>query len=129
MAMPKLADQLLDPGRDAPRTVMDPLAAVLQPGDAFLPVAHQPRVDALAAHAISSGDLGHRNTAADFQHSAVSLLGHAQLPQHERECQASSEAKVSSIKRDSTSVAISVAIRSCDNFLYGFKGAPSARRV
>ena len=30
------------------------------------------------------------------------LLGHAQLPQHERECQASNEAKVSSIKRDST---------------------------
>ena len=54
--------------------------AVLQPGDAFLPVAHQLRVHALAAHALSSGNLGHRNTAADFQHSAVSLLGHAHDP-------------------------------------------------
>ena len=32
--------------------------AVLQPGDAFLPVAHQLRVHALAAHALSSGNLG-----------------------------------------------------------------------
>ena len=83
---------------------MDLVAAVLQPGDAFLPVAHQPGVHALAADPVPFGDLGHRNTDADFQYGAVSLLGHAQLPQHERECQASSEAKVSSIKRDSTHV-------------------------
>jgi hypothetical protein len=38
----------------------------------------------------------------------------AQLPQHERECQASSEAKVSSIKRDSTTGKA----LPCDNFLY-----------
>ena len=82
--------------------VMDLVAAVLQPRDAFLPVAQQPRVHALAADSIPFGDLGHRNTDAHFQHGPVSLLGHTQLPQHERECQASSEAKVSSIKRDST---------------------------
>ena len=82
--------------------VMDLVAAVLQPRDPFLPVAHQPRVHALAADAIPFGDLGHGNADAHFQYGPVSLLGHAQLPQRERECQASSEAKVSSIKRDST---------------------------
>jgi hypothetical protein len=40
------------------------------------------------------GDLGHRNTSADLHDGPVPLLGHAQLPQHERECQASSEANV-----------------------------------
>jgi hypothetical protein len=102
MPTAKLADHLLDLGRDAPGMVTDLVAAVLQPRDALLPVAHQPRVHALAADPIPFGDLGHRNTGANFQHGAVSLLGHSQLPQHERECQASSEAKVSSIKRDST---------------------------
>jgi hypothetical protein len=73
---------------------MDLVATVLQPGNAFLPVAQQPRVHALAADSLPFGDLGHRNAGADLQHGAVSLLGHAQLPQHERECQASSGAKV-----------------------------------
>ena len=40
----------------------------------------------------SLGHLGHRNTSQYLQHGPVSLLGHAQLPQHEWECQASSEA-------------------------------------
>jgi len=102
MAAAQLTDQLLGFGGDAPRMVMDLVAAVLQPRDAFLPVTHQPRMHALAADSIPFGDLGHRNTDPDFQDGAVSLLGHAQLPQHERECQASSEAKLSSIKRDST---------------------------
>jgi hypothetical protein len=79
----------------------------------------------LAADPIPFGDLGHRNTDADFQDGSVPLLGHAQLPQHERECQASSEAKVPSIKRDSTLVPL----KCCDNFLYGFKGVPSARHA
>jgi hypothetical protein len=118
----KLADQLLGLGRDAPGMVMDLVAAVLQPRDPFLPVAHQPRVHALAADPIPFGDLGHRNPGADFQHGAVSLLGHTQLPQHERECQASSEAKVSSIKRDSTTPVV----RCGENFPYVFKGARSA---
>jgi len=66
--------------------------------------------------------------------AALAPIGHLQLPQHERECHASSGANVSSIKRDSTSGAIrghqgpSEAIRSRDNFLYGFKGAPAARQ-
>ena len=99
MATPELTDQLLDPGRDAPGMVMDLVAAVLQPRDAFLPVAHQPGMHALAADPIPFGDLGHRNPGAHFQDGAVSLLGHAQLPQHERECQASNEAKVGGFKR------------------------------
>src|ERR1700742_1635293 len=95
--------------------VMDPVATVLQPRNAFPPVAQQPRMHALAADPIPLGDLGHRNPRADFQYATVSLLGHAQLPQHERECQASSEAKVSSIKRDSTQCPRS----GCYNFLHG----------
>ena len=91
---PKLADQLLGPGGDAPGMVMDLVAAVFQADDAFLPIAHQPGVHALAADPVPLGDLGHRNAAADFQHGPVSLLGHAQLPQHDRECQASSGAHV-----------------------------------
>src|SRR5690349_18539872 len=105
--------------------VTDTVATVLQPRDAFPPVAQQPRVHALAADPVPLGDLGHRNSRTDFQHSTVSLLGHAQLPQHERECQASNGAEVSSIKRDSTEYTALC----CYNFLYGFKGAPSARRA
>jgi hypothetical protein len=99
MATPKLTDQLLDLGRDAPGMVMDLVAAVLQPRDAFPPVAHQPGMHALAADPIPFGDPGHRNPGAHFQDGAVSLLGHAQLPQHERECQASNEAKVGGFNR------------------------------
>src|SRR5690348_8068917 len=124
MAAAQLTDQLFGLGRDAPGMVADLVAAVLQPCDAFPPVTDQPRVHALAADAIPFGDLGYRNPGAGFQYGSVPLLGHSQLPQHERECQASSGANMSSIKRDST-------IRplwSCDNFLYGFKGAPSARQ-
>src|SRR5437763_7654556 len=39
---------------------------------------------------IPLGGLGHRNTSTGLQHGPVSLLGHAQLRHHERECQASS---------------------------------------
>jgi hypothetical protein len=31
-------------------------------------------------------DLGHRSPGHDFQHGSVSQLGHAQLPEHKREC-------------------------------------------
>jgi hypothetical protein len=37
-------------------------------------------------------DLGHRSPSQDFRHGPVSHLGHTQLPQHDRGCQASSEA-------------------------------------
>ena len=80
MATPKLADQLLDLGRDAPGMVMDLVAAVLQPRDAFLPVAHQPRVHALAADPIPFGDLGHRNT--DATSSTARYLCSATLNSH-----------------------------------------------
>ncbi len=124
MPAAQLTDRFLDLGEDPPGMLMDPVAAVLQPGDAFLPVTPKPRVHTLAAHPIPLGDPGHRNPSTGLQHGPVSLLGHAQLPQHERECQASSEANVSKIKRDSTTAYKNP----CDNFLYGFKGAPHARR-
>ena len=77
---------------------MDLMAAVLQTRRALVPVAAQPGVHALAAYPVPFGDLGHRNPGQHFQHGPVSLLGHAQLPQHERSvkhqaepmCQASS---------------------------------------
>ena len=61
-------------------------------------------------------------TPADLQHGPVSLLGHTQLPQHERSvkhqaelmCQASSGTAHAAPRRPA---------RCCDNFLYGFKGA------
>ena len=81
---PQFTDRFFDLGGDAPGMITDPMAAVLQPRDALLPVAHQPGVHALAADPIPFGDLGHRNTDADLQHGPVSLLDHAQLPQHER---------------------------------------------
>lgn len=63
------------------------------------------------------------------QHGPVSLLGHAQLPQHERECQASSGADVSSIKRDNIGVGPCVPSRCCYKCLYGFKAARRATRA
>jgi len=99
MSSAQLADHLFDLDRDAPGMATDLVAVVLQARDAFLPVAEHPRVHRLAADSIPFGDLGHRNTAAHFQNGAVSLLGHAQLPQHEQECQASSEAKVGRFNR------------------------------
>jgi hypothetical protein len=41
---PKLTDQLLDLGGDAPGMVMYLVAAVLQPRDAFPLVTHQPGI-------------------------------------------------------------------------------------
>ena len=72
---------------------MDPVATVLQPRDAFPPIAQQPRVHALRLtpyrSATSSPESPRRLPARH-----VSLLGHAQLPQHERECQASNDQSV-----------------------------------
>ena len=63
---------------------MDLVAAVRQARRPLAPVAAQPGMHALAAHPVPFGDLGHRNPGHDFQHGPVSLLDHAQLPQHER---------------------------------------------
>ena len=93
----QLADCFLDLSGDPPRMAMDAVRAVLQPGDAFSPVTPQPVVHALAADPIPFGDFCYRYTRADLQHGPVSLLGHAQLPQHERECQASNGAKMGQI--------------------------------
>jgi hypothetical protein len=60
------------------------MAAVLQALRPLVPVAAQPGVHALTAYPVPAGDLGHRNPGHDFQHGPVSLLGHTQLPQHER---------------------------------------------
>ena len=103
----QLTDRLLEIFRDAPRMGMHPVAAVLQPADPLPLVAPDPGMHALPRHPISPGHLRYRDTRADFQDGPVSLLGHAQLPQHERECQVSTEANVSSInvssiKRDKT---------------------------
>jgi len=94
----QLADRRLQLGRDLPRMSMDLVAAVFQARRSFVPVAHQPGMHALTAYPVPIGDLGHRNPGQHFQHGPVSLLSHAQLPQHERSvkhqaepmCQASS---------------------------------------
>jgi hypothetical protein len=71
----------------------------------------------------------------DLQLGPAPALGHAQLPQHERERHASNEAKVSSIKRDSTRVAAASSCPEpcleppCENFLYVFKAARRAARA
>jgi hypothetical protein len=89
------------------------------------PVPGHPAVHRLPGNAVSLGDLDHRSPGQDLHNGAVSLLDHIQLPKHEWERHASSGATVSHIKRSrATSVA-----QCCDNFLYYFKGAPSARQA
>jgi len=63
------------------------------------PVPGNPAVHRLPDNAVSLGDLNNRSSGQDLQHGTVSLLDHVQLPKHERECHASSEATVSHIKR------------------------------
>ena len=62
------------------------VTAVRQTRRALIAVAAQPRMHALTADPVAAGYLGHWNPGPDFQDGPVSLLGHAQLPQHEREC-------------------------------------------
>src|SRR5882672_4567254 len=77
--------------------------------------------------------------------AALAPIGHLQLPQHERECHASSEANMGAFNRDSrvnhqsesdslltSSLASCLAwpaslASPCENFLYGFKAAPPGR--
>ena len=97
------ADQRLQLRRDLPRMLRAPY-------DCGLPGPAGPRPGSGASQACTLWRLTPYRSATSvtgtpamhFQHGPVSLLGHAQLPQHERECQASSGAHVSSIKRDST---------------------------
>jgi hypothetical protein len=83
------------------------------------PIPGNPAVHGLPGDTISLGDLDDRSAGQDLHNGAVSLLDHVQLPKHERECHASSEATVSHIKR-SRAVPLTA---TCDKFLYGFKGA------
>ena len=100
------------------------LFAVEASGEAeILPTARCARFGGLTRYRSAISATGAPGTR--FQHGPVPLLGHAQLPQYERECRTTSEAAVSSIKRDSTCEPM----MGCDNFLYGFKGAPPARRA
>jgi hypothetical protein len=64
-----------------------------------------------------AGHLGHRNTS---HHGPESLHGHAQLPKHERDCRASSEATVSHIKRSLTGAEPSASgeATGCEDFLH-----------
>jgi hypothetical protein len=121
----QLANQRLDLGRDPPRVLPGRVGPVSQAIKTLSPVPGHPPVHSLPDHAVSLGDLDDRSPRQDLHNGAVSLLDHVQLPKHERECHASSGATVSHIKRSrATSVA-----QCCDNFLYYFKGAPSARQA
>ena len=120
----QLADHRLQLRRDLPRMGMHLMAAIRQARRALDPVADQPGMHALAAHPVPIGHLGHRNPGQHFQHRPVSLLGHAQLPQHERSvkhqtepmCQASS-----GTAHERAGI--------CANFLYVFKAARRAARA
>jgi hypothetical protein len=82
--------------------VTDLVAAVFRSSNAFLPVVHQPGVHALADDSMPFGNLGHRNTDADF--STARYLCSATLNSHTMsgECQHQAKPKWPSIKRDST---------------------------
>jgi len=86
MGPAQLADRSFQFGGDLPRMLMDLVTAVRQAGRSLIAVPAQPRVHALPAHSVTLGDFGHRDPGFDFEDGPVSLLGHAQLPQHEREC-------------------------------------------
>jgi len=103
-------------------TVDDELAALI-------PIPAQPSMQTLAAQSAPLRGPSHLNTGQHFQRRPVSLLGHVQLPRHERECQASSGADLSSIKRDSTQARSQARSGICENFLYGFKAARRAARA
>lgn len=90
----QLTDRSFHLGRDLPRRLTNLMAPIDQTGRALSTIAAQPRMHILPTDAISFRDLGHRNAGHDLENGPVSLLGHAQLPQHERECQASSGADV-----------------------------------
>jgi hypothetical protein len=86
MRAAQLADRRLLIWRDLPRMLMNLVTAIRQAGWSLSPVPAQPGMYALAADSVPVGDFGHRHSGDDFEYSPVSLLGHAQLPQHEREC-------------------------------------------
>jgi len=95
----QLANQRLSLRGDPPRVLPGRVRPVRQAIQALSPVPGNPTVHGLPDNAVSFGDLDNRSARQDLQNSAVSLLDHVQLPKHERECHASSDATVSHIKR------------------------------
>jgi len=71
-------------------TAAGPVGAVgqrVQPAD---PIAAQPAVDGLAAHAVAPGDLDHREPVAQELHDGVeALLCHCELQEHAHDLLAS----------------------------------------
>jgi hypothetical protein len=121
----QLADQRLSLRHNLPRMLPGRVGPVSQAIKTLSPVPGHPAMNGLPDDAVSLGDFNHWSPGQDLQNRAVSLLDHVQLPKHERERHRSSGATVSHIKRSRAMESPD----SCDNFLYGFKGAPSARRT
>jgi hypothetical protein len=88
----QVADHCLDLGAYLPRVRLRRVRAVSQPGQSALAVTGHPPVHRLPGHPEPLGHLSDRNAVKDLKNGLVPLLDHVQLPKHERECHASSEA-------------------------------------
>ena len=95
----QLANQRLSLRGDPPRVLPGRVRPVRQAIQALSPVPGNPPVHGLPHDAISLGHLDNRSAGQHLHNGAISLLDHVQLPKHERECHASSDATVSHIKR------------------------------
>jgi hypothetical protein len=98
----QVADHGLGLGAQLPRVRLRRVRPAGQPGQPALAVTGHPAVHRLAGHPEPHGHLSDRNVVKDLKNSLVPLFYHVQLPKHERECHASSEATVSHIKRSLT---------------------------
>jgi hypothetical protein len=125
MSSAQLATQRLSLRGDPPRVLSGRVGPVSQPGDPIDLISRNPRVDCLAGHAIPLGHLDNRRARQHFNHGTLSLLGHVRLPRHEWERRPSNGATVPHFKRSRARRMPAT----CDNFLHGFKGTPSARQA
>jgi hypothetical protein len=100
----QVADYRLDLGAYLPRVRLRRVRAVSQPFEPALPVTGHPPVHRLTGNPEPLGHLSDRDAVKDLKNSLIPLLDHVQLPKHEWECHASSEATVSHIKRSLTRV-------------------------
>jgi hypothetical protein len=115
----QLADGRLERGLDLGRMAPGLVGPIDQRPDPVAAISPDPGMHALAGHPITLGHLGHRDPGLENLHDClVALLHDAQLHQHrspplpstnqtvrvqpEEKCQASSGARVSSIKRNPT---------------------------
>jgi len=141
MSTAQAADHRLHITAGLPRLETRPVRMIGQCRQSARPVLAQPVVHRLAGDPVTPGHLGNRGTGKDFHDRVTALLHDTQLHEHgpatlrrkqhhdQRatpggRCQASDEATVSTISRSRTVSRC----RGCDNFLYGFKGTPSARQ-